>query len=167
MDILEAIRTRASVRDFTDEEVTDAEIEAVLEAGRRAPSGLNNQPWRFVVVRDRAALEEVARYTRYERVVKGARALIAVFYHAESGYDRDKDMHGIGACGQTMWLAAHSLGLGMCWVGEILNRRVDVERALGVEGLELMAVMCLGRPAKGPKGPTPRIPLKDLVVKRL
>ena len=49
--VLDAIRQRRSIRRFAAQDLTDDEIEAVLEAGRWAPSGLNNQPWRFLVVR--------------------------------------------------------------------------------------------------------------------
>ncbi|MBU4341978.1 MAG: nitroreductase family protein, partial [Candidatus Altiarchaeota archaeon] len=52
MEILDIIKNRRSVREFLDKEVDDSLIEKILEAGRWAPSGLNNQPWRFVIVRD-------------------------------------------------------------------------------------------------------------------
>ena len=54
----------------------------------------------------------------------------------------------VGACIQNMLLAAHSLGLGACWQGEVLNKEKDVKNILGVpESLELMAVVTMGYPA--------------------
>ena len=101
-------------------------------------------------------------------MIDEAKVLVVVFIDNSAGYNRDKDMHGIGACIQNMWLAAHSLGIGMCWVGEILNRREDVEKTIGVDkNLELMAVLCLGHPASEKKSKTPRLPMDDLIVARL
>ena len=50
--VLEAIFARRSIRQYTDDSVGQQDLQTVLEAGRWAPSGLNNQPWRFAVVRD-------------------------------------------------------------------------------------------------------------------
>ena len=168
MDIFEAIATRRSVRHFTGEPVTDSEIDRILEAGRAAPSGKNNQPWRFIVVRDAGAMERMSQHTYYSRVMREADALIAVFLDRSAVYNRDKDLHGLGACMQNMWLAAHALGVGVCWNGEIINQRQPVEDILDVpEEVELMAVFCLGRPDPEKVGETPRKPMDELVLKRI
>ncbi len=63
-DILEIIKSRRSVRRYTDEPVTDEIIDKILEAARWAPTGENHQPWRLIVIRDperRAKLERLAR----------------------------------------------------------------------------------------------------------
>ena len=56
MDVLEAIFTRRSIREFTNEEVSEADLETLLRAAMAAPSAHNRQPWHFVVVRDKALL---------------------------------------------------------------------------------------------------------------
>lgn len=166
MDILECLSTRRSVRKFTGEPVSDEVLEKILEAGRLAPSGLNNQPWRFAIIRDKTMVEGVAGLTKYSRVVLSSDVLVAVFLNKESLYNRDKDIQGIGACIENMWLAAHSLGAGMCWIGEILNRGSDVEKLLQTgDALELMAVLCFGIPDVESKAPQ-RLPMSDLIVKR-
>ena len=147
MSVLEAIRTRRSVREFTGQEVSGEQIEQILEAGRWAPSGLNNQPWRFVVIRNASLKEQVADCTSYRRTIKEANVLIGVFLDADTMYDRTKDVQAIGACIQNMLLAIHDLGLGACWMGEILNRRTEVEKLLAVpETYELMVVLAIGHP---------------------
>lgn len=167
MELMEAVATRSSVRTYTDEEISDTRLGHILEAGRLAPSGLNNQPWRFVVIRDAGMIEKMAGLTKYGAVVARAKLLVAVFIDNAAGYHRDKDMHGIGACVQNMWLAAHSLGVGMCWVGEILSRRDEVEQALGVsENHELMALLCFGRPAPDQPAKKDRKPLEELIIGR-
>ena len=65
MDTITAIMTRRSVRTFTDEDVSDEVLEQLLRAGMQAPSAGNAQPWEFVVLRDRALLEEVAKINEY------------------------------------------------------------------------------------------------------
>ncbi|MBU4266536.1 MAG: nitroreductase family protein [Candidatus Altiarchaeota archaeon] len=149
MEILDIIKNRRSVREFLDKEVDDSLIEKILEAGRWAPSGLNNQPWRFVIVRDRAMKDGLAEQTKYGHIIKGAPASIAVFLDNSAGYDRTKDVQAMGACIQNMLLEAHSLGLGTCWLGEILNKKEAVGEILNTPGeFELMAVIAVGHPAK-------------------
>jgi len=165
MDLFDAIRTRRSVRAFRPDPVPAELLERVLEAARWAPSGLNNQPWRFHVVREPAVLEGLGGLTRYGHVLRSARAAVAVFLEGEASYHRDKDCQGVGACLQNLLLAAHGLGLGACWLGEIVNRREEVERLLGAPATcELMAVVALGFPARENQGRGERLPLEQLIV---
>ena len=66
MDVIEAIRSRRSVREFTKDDLDDLVVEKILDAGRWAPSGLNNQAWRFIVVRDNGTKEELSMLTHSE-----------------------------------------------------------------------------------------------------
>ena len=59
---LEYIFRRRSVRSFTDEQVTDAQVEALLQAGMAAPSAVARDPWHFIVVRDAAGLKGIAPF---------------------------------------------------------------------------------------------------------
>ena len=163
--VLHAIRQRRSIRRYTAEPVSVGEIEAMLEAGRWAPSGLNNQPWRFLVVRAGEPRQEtLAAHTKYAHIVRQAQVLFCVFLDREVVYNRAKDLQGIGACLQNMLLAAHSLGLGAVWLGEIINQEPAVTRALGLDdqALELMAVLAVGRPDQ--KGASQRKPMHELLV---
>jgi nitroreductase len=166
VDILDIIKSRRSIRKFEGREVSEEHLEKVLEAGRWAPSGLNNQPWRFAVIRDKTTREEISGLTRYSGVVKAADVLIAVFMDSASGYHRVKDAQSIGACMQNMLLEAHALDLGAVWLGEIIRSDEQIRRLLGLGAeLELMAVIALGYPAESPKA-TKRKALKDLIVYR-
>jgi len=148
METGEAIKTRRSVRKFSGEPVSEEDLEALIDAARWAPSGLNNQPWRFMGVTDRSLITELSEFTRYRGVVAGANAIIVVFLDHEEMYDRIKDLQSVGAAIQNMLLAAHDRGLGACWLGEILKSREEVERLLEVSGdMELMAVVALGHRA--------------------
>ncbi len=148
MNILEGIYSRRSVRNYTDKPVAREMVLEILKAGSWAPSGLNNQPWRFVVARDRGKRDELAKLTRYSRILQEAPVAIAVFLDRSAMYNETKDHQAIGACLQNMLLAAHALGLGAVWLGEILKSASAVAGLLAVpENMELMAVVAVGHPA--------------------
>lgn len=149
METIEAIKTRRSVRGFTDENVSDETIEEILEAGRWAPSGLNNQAWRFITVRNPDTKIALSKLTGYGQTIKNAPVLIVVFLDKDSMYHYTKDVQSIGACIQNMLLAIHSMGLGAVWLGEILKNKDMVNKVLKAPDLyELMAVIALGHPVK-------------------
>jgi nitroreductase len=150
MDILDIIRQRRSIREYKEEIPKNAEIDKILEAGRWAPSGLNNQPWRFLSIKDKEKKDGLAQFTKYGDIIKNAPAVIVVCMDVSDSYNRDKDLMAIGACIQNMLLEAHSLGLGTCWLGEILNKKEQVSKYLNLdEDLELLAVITLGKPDEG------------------
>lgn len=163
--VLRAIRERRSVRHYTGEPVSRELVRSILDAGRWAPSGLNNQPWRFLVILPGDPRQEaLAGLTKYARIVREAGALILVCLERDRMYNPMKDHQGAGACIQNMLLAAHALGLGTVWLGEIVNRSEEVLTATGLspERLELMAVVALGHPSRAGGGD--RIPLDDMLL---
>jgi nitroreductase len=164
--IIEIIRSRRSIREYLPEPVEDSIIEDILEAGHWAPSGLNNQPWRFVVVRDRKIAGSLAGCTRYGSIVHSAPLLIAVFLDRNVMYDHTKDVQACGAAIQNMLLAAHGMGLGAVWLGEILNQKDEVNDILNAPGyLELMAVVAIGYPAAGSSRSSGRREISEITSK--
>ena len=121
MELLEGLYSRRSVRQFTTEPVEREQLLEIIKAGTWAPSGLNNQPWRFVIVQGAEARSGLAKLTKYHFVIEGAPACIAVFVAKSVMYHGVKDHQAMGACIQNMLLAAHALGLGAVWLGEILK----------------------------------------------
>jgi nitroreductase len=168
-DVLTAIAARRSIRAFAaDRSVTDDDIDTMLEAGRLAPSGLNNQPWRFAVVRRPEMKDSLAALTRYHRIIRAAPVLLIVLLDTESLYHREKDIQSVGACLQNILLAAHGLGLGAVWLGEILKNGTRVVELLKLPPrYELMAVVAVGHPAADyqPR-PAERKPLAELILAR-
>jgi len=163
--VLAAIRERRSIRKFSDQPVAATDIRVILEAGRWAPSGLNNQPWRFLVVLpDDPRHQALAACTKYDVIVLHSGALICVFLEKSLMYHPMKDYQGAGACIQNLLLATHALGLGAVWLGEIVNQAPRVFETLGLdpEQLELMAVLALGHPAT--KGHSSRHELDEFLL---
>lgn len=163
--IFEIIKNRRSIRKFEPEKKIDSSVlKKIIETGSFAPSGHNNQPWRFSIIRDKELKEKISKLTAYGSIVKSADTLIAVFMDHESSYDRDKDLMAIGASIQNMLLYISALGLGAVWLGEILKNKEKVREILNVDSKkELMAVIALGYPAHSPKF-TGRKSVEELIL---
>ncbi len=165
--VLAAISRRRSIRDYTAAEVTEEALREIVRAGTWAPSGINNQPWRFVLIRDEQTRKQLAELTKYRRIVLSAPALIAVFLDRDAMYDQVKDHQAAGACLQNMLLAAEALGLGAVWLGQILQNKEQVRQLLEVEQKhDLMAVVALGHPAPGEQR-AQRKPLEEFILKSI
>lgn len=125
MDIFECIEKRRSVRNFNpNRHVEWDKVGQIIEAGIMAPSSGNLQNWKFVVVEDKNHKHQVANACLQQFWIEKAQYIIIVV----GLEDRAKRFYGIrgerfysiqncAACIQNMLLAAHSLGLGACWVG--------------------------------------------------
>jgi len=164
-EILDLIKTRRSIRRYSEKTISNGTIEDILEAGRWAPSGLNNQPWRFVIIKDKEKKQILAGFTKYSKTIENAKVAICVFLDKNSSYHREKDILGIGACIQNMLLYAQSLGVGSCWMGEILNKKDEVREFLELsDQYELMAVITLGYASESPK--SSRKTLSELILKK-
>jgi nitroreductase len=123
METLEAIKTRRSVRVFLKKPVEWEKILVILDAGRWAPSGLNNQPWKFRIIDDSDEKSQMAEQTRYGDMLRNAPVSIAIFLDTKESYERTKDVQAVGACVQNMLLAAHDQGIGACWIGRYSRTR--------------------------------------------
>jgi nitroreductase len=107
MDVSEAIRTKRSVRHFQEQPVPDEVIEQILHAGRRAQSSKNEQPWQFVVVRNRETLAQLATCGQYAGHLAGAAFAIALVSAREWAFD-------IGQAAAYLQLAAWEVGVSSC-----------------------------------------------------
>lgn len=164
MDVMEAIRKRRSIRGFLDKEVEDKKLEAVLEAGRLAPSANNRQEWKFVVVRDKSLREKLSEAAKGQEFVGEAPVVIAA-----CAVETDRVM----TCGQAaypidlaiavdhMTLKAVEEGLGTCWIGAFYEDKV--KSILNIpEKFRVVALLPLGYPASVRKDYI-RKPLEEIV----
>ena len=157
MDVFEAIKTRRSIRAFTEEEVSDEEIEKILDAARWAPSAGNIQPWIFVIVRDPKRKRRLSEAALNQLFIEEAPVVIVVCADQErSGRvygRRGSDLYCIqdtAAAIQNLLLAAHALGLGACWVGAF--NEDAVRHVLNIpDGVRPVAIIPMGRPAVKPR----------------
>jgi nitroreductase len=113
METWDAICARRNVREFKPEPIPAADVDRVLEAGRRAPSSRNGQPWDFILVEDRAQLEQLATVWRGGGHVAGSAATVALILpDASEPTARERDRYDAGQATMAMLIAATDLGIG-------------------------------------------------------
>ncbi len=170
MELFEAIKQRRSIRNFTDEEVSEREVNELLEAARLAPSAGNIQPWSFIVVRNPKMKSKLAEAALNQCFIDKAAVVIVIL----AEWNKSKQIYGIrgadlyciqdtAAAIENMLLAAVDLGLGACWVGAF--REDMVRTILNVpKWFRPIALVPIGRPAEKPSQPYKR-PLEEIVHK--
>lgn len=165
LEINPIIAKRKSCRSYLTKEVNINDIYTLLESARWAPSGKNGQPWRFVIVKDEKIKETIANCSIYKKWMKTADTFIVVYLDKEKSYNYKKDLQGIGAAIENICLQATSMGIGTCWIGEILEKDAKVDALLKVpQSFELMAVICVGYEDKAGEK-TDRVELNEVVYK--
>jgi len=161
-EVEKAIRERRSVRAYKDKPVPEELLQRVLEAARWAPSAVNLQPWHFVVVREREGREFISRHSRFlfvrNRHISEAPVCIII-----CGDPRRSKwfQYDCALAGGNIMLAAHSLGLGSCWIG-IFDAGAIKERFGIPSHLEIVGIITLGYPDGEPSPPS-RLPLEKVV----
>lgn len=147
MSVFDVIQRRRSIRQYKADIPADEDIRKIIEAGIWAPSGLNNQPWKFKVLKEKEMKDGLKDFTtpRYAEIIGDAPVAICVFLDNSLSYNREKDIMSVGSCIQNILLEAYERGLGTCWLGEIINKKEEVQKYLATDpDYELMAVIMLG-----------------------
>lgn len=152
MSVIEAIRTRRSIRAYKDQPVEPEKLQQVLEAARLAPSANNRQGWKFIVVQDPAIRQALVTACHNQKFVGQAPVVIAAC---------STDPQRVMASGQPaaavdlaiavdhMTLAAVELGLGTCWIGAF--DAPAVAKLLGVPSDAVVVhILPLGYPSSSP-----------------
>jgi nitroreductase len=145
MDALEAIRRRRSVRKYTGDPIPREHLEIIVDAGRLAASGSNNQPWDFIVVTDRAMIDQLKIASQW---MEQAGAIIAVVLDPESRWWLEDGSAAV----ENMLIAATALGYGSCWLeGYTLPREEEFKALLDVPGEKrLLTLVPIGVPVEWP-----------------
>jgi nitroreductase len=164
MQTWEAITSRRNVRSFADRPIPAADLDRILEAGRRSPSSQNWQPWDFVLVTDRAQLTELAKVWRGAGHVADSAATIVVVGPAADNPFRRAQLD-LGQATMQMMLAAADLGIGSCHAG--IADLPRVRELLGIpDDRDWALLISLGYPADRPLTPIKnpdRRPFDDVV----
>lgn len=154
---IETIMTRTSIRSFTDQAVANETVETLLRAGMAAPTAVNAQPWHFVVVNERAKLDELAGTNRHGDMLRQAPLAIVVCGNMEKAMKGPGQAFWIQDCSaatENILLAAHALGLGAVWTGcyPIEERVATVSEVLGLpETIVPLCVIVMGYPNENPQ----------------
>ncbi len=116
-DALAFIQRRRSIRQFTDEPVSDAQVETLLRAAMAAPSAGNQQPWAFVILRDRERLDRIQDFHPYAGMCRTAALAILVCGDLSRESHAGFWVQDCSAAVENLLLAAANMGLGTCWCG--------------------------------------------------
>ena len=145
MNALEAIEKRRSVRKYTGEPIPKKDLEKIVDAGRLAATGGNQQPWDFVVVTDRAM---VARLKVAAEWMEKAAAIIAVVMDPSSRWWIEDGSAAV----ENMLIASTALGYGSCWLeGYTLPHEEEFKKLLGIpKEKRLLTLVPIGVPAEEP-----------------
>jgi len=165
MDIFEAIKKRRSVRSYLDKPIEEEKLNAILEAGRLAPSASNRQEWRFVIVKNREVRKKLGEAANEQSFV-GEAPIVIVACAVTDGH--------VMSCGQLCYpidvaialdhisLAAVEQGLGTCWIGAFNESKV--KEILGIpKKVRVVELMPLGYPAARMEREKNRLPFKKIV----
>jgi nitroreductase len=117
MDTLDAIYTRRSIRRYSEKKVSDETVNKILRAAMYAPSAVNKQPWHFIVFEDRSTCKAIVDVHKSSAMLLEAAKAIVICYDEKLQHDEGYGVIDCSAATQNLLLAAHTLGLGACWIG--------------------------------------------------
>lgn len=168
MEALECIKSRRSIRSFTEEKVSHEVLEEIVDTARFSPSWKNTQIVRYVVVEDEVMQKKIAEscvmgFTYNTKTITKAPALVVLSYVTKrSGFERDGsyttskgeewEMFDVGIAAQTFCLAAHEKGVGTCIMG-IFDETLVAEAIHLPDNQRVGALIAVGYPDKVPDTP--------------
>ena len=127
MEFSDVINKRVSTRSFSDKKISDEDIIYILECARKAPSWMNKQCWRFIIIRDAEIIQEIAKTSVINRWMKQAPIIIVACADPKSsGMNNDIKyfLVDVSIAFEHLVLAATEKGLGTCWVGGFSEEKI-------------------------------------------
>lgn len=125
-NVFNVIRQRHSVRAYSEEPVSDETVTEILRYAMMAPSAMNEQPWDFVVIRDRAVLDRVVQINKYASFVAKAPLAILLCLNEQKEKIKGIGIIDMGLCAENLMLAATGMGIGTVFTGIYPDReRMD------------------------------------------
>ena len=152
---LSVLLSRRSVRKYSGEPVSEADVKALLEAGMAAPSASNRKPWHFVAVTERAQLDQLSEIHSYGKMLSSAGLCIGVC--GDRDISPDFWVQDCSAATENILVAATMLNLGGVWLGvhPRAERERELKEFLGIPGnVGLLCLIAVGHPAERPESRT-------------
>ena len=151
-EMLDLIRKRRTIRKFTDKDVSEEQVETLLEMAMSAPNRLNRQPWHFIVIRDKELQHQLAELLRIHPYLETAPVVIAVGALPKVS---PTWMMDVSAATENMLLAATAMGLGAAWVGApdtvlwtMLEEALCDALAIPPKDVRIPVLVAVGHPAQ-------------------
>ena len=163
MDVREAVAKRRSVRAYKDQPVSQETVNALLEAAHLAPSANNRQDWKFIIIRDKEVIANIAEISGQDFIATAPLVIAGVGLNPTRIMRCDVPAYVVDVtiALTQITLVATSLGLGSCWIGGFPQN--PIRDLLGVpESYKIVQLLTLGYPADTPKTRS-RKPLTEIV----
>jgi nitroreductase len=174
MNVMDAIKTRQSIRKYKNIEVTNEHIIALMEAARLAPSGSNTQPWRFILIREKVPQKAIAEVCQQEWMLSAPLFIVCVadtkvrikepnvsVSEESPQLDLKRVIRDTTIAIEHVVLQAQAMGLSSCWVGYFTQAELRPVLAVPPDKY-IVAVLTIGFSAESPER-KPRKALDDLV----
>jgi nitroreductase len=155
---MDAILTRRSIRKYTDQPVSEESVSELLRAAMAAPSAGNQQPWQFVVIRERKTLDQLAVVHPYAAMARTAQVAVAVCGDLSLETNQGYWVQDCAAATENLLIAAEARGLGAVWLGVYPreDRVASIQALLSLpDNVIPLSVVPIGYPAQHP-GPADR-----------
>lgn len=156
MEILEALKTRRSVRKYNSRKISDIDITELIKCAMYSPSALDRQPWHFVVINKEELFNEIFKVTSHADMIKEASHAIIICGDKTLEGNQGLLIEDISAATENLLIAAHSFGIGSVWVG--IYPFEDIEKEIIKlfkipESIIPVSLVVLGYPAENPAQP--------------
>jgi len=160
MKCIEQILSRRSIRKFKKKPVSEEVLNNILEAGRRAPSATNKQPWHFVIARDQKA-KDACSFGGFNRFTSDASFVVVGLYKQSEVMIEKLSLMDVTIALQNMVVAAWVQGVGSCWMGAFDERKLKDTLNLPADS-RIVGAVAFGIPDENPSQPAKK-PLKEIV----
>jgi len=153
MDTLNSILNRRSIRKYNDKKIPAETINSLLNAAMYAPSAFNQQPWEFIVIDDKNVFNDLIKAVPYTEMIKEASHVIIACGNFDIEKSSEFILQDCSAAIQNILLAAHSFGIGSCWIASAgISETVDAIKKLFIlpGNIFPVAIISLGYPAEAP-----------------
>lgn len=152
MDVREAVAKRRSVREYTDQAVSQEAVNVLIEAAHLAPSANNRQDWKFIIIRDKEVIANIAEISGQDFISTAPLVIAGVGLNPTRVMRCDVPPYAVDVtiALTQITLVATSLGLGSCWIGGFPQE--PMRELLGVpEDCKIVQLLTIGYPADEPR----------------
>lgn len=151
MEALEALKTRRSIRKYTEQKISDNDIKEIINCAMHSPSAFDKQPWHFVVVDKKELFVKVFEEVSHAEMIKGASHAVILCGDTKLEENQGLLIQDISAVTENLLLAAHSLGLGAVWVGIYPFEEIEIgiKKLFGIpDEIVPVSMAVIGYPAE-------------------
>ena len=156
METLEALKTRRSIRKYTEQKISDKEINGIITCAMYSPSAFDKQPWQFIIINKKELFDEILKAAPHAEMIKGASHAVIICGDKNLEEEQGLLVQDISAATENLLLSAHSIGLGAVWVG--IYPFADIEKGIRKlfnipENVLPVSMVVTGYPAENPEQP--------------